>query len=197
MERLREIEFRINEIRAKSSSFAASSTSTSFGKMLDDELMTSRSDLGSSRYASLDAGLAALQPSPEAASWGNGRLPDTLLASIGQGDHRLSRDAAAAFKSMAAAARRDGVVLSVSDSYRSLEQQESIVETHGHYSEGGYAAEPGTSPHGWGLAVDLDVDARTLRWMRNNAAKYGFVEDVAREPWHWTFRQSRSSNGKL
>jgi LAS superfamily LD-carboxypeptidase LdcB len=131
---------------------------------------------------------ALSQPSYEMAAFGNGRLPSTLLEPIGQGGHRLARDAAAAFKSMASAARRDGVVLSVSDSYRSLEQQQAMVESHGHYDEGGLAAEPGRSSHGWGIAVDLDVDARSLRWLRANAKRFGFVEDVPREPWHWTFR---------
>jgi LAS superfamily LD-carboxypeptidase LdcB len=50
------------------------------------------------------------------------------------------------------------------------------------------AATPGTSNHGWGLSVDLDLDATAQAWMRQNGARYGFVEDVPREPWHWTFR---------
>ena len=50
------------------------------------------------------------------------------------------------------------------------------------------AATPGKSNHGWGLAVDLELDDRAQAWMRENAHNYGFVEDVAREPWHWGYR---------
>lgn len=195
MERLHGIELRINEIRAKGSSFGPPASAFEFRRLL--EQVTSdgleRSSAGKPALGSH----SPLHVPDELEAWGNGRLPASALASIGQGDHRLARDAATAFKSMAAAARRDGIVLEVSDSYRSFDEQESMVDSHGHYDHGGFAAEPGTSAHGWGLAVDLDIDARTLRWLRAHAGQYGFVEDVAREPWHWTFRQSRSVNAKV
>ena len=38
------------------------------------------------------------------------------------------------------------------------------------------------------IALDLDLDASAQKWMRENGWKYGFVEDVPREPWHWTYR---------
>lgn len=47
---------------------------------------------------------------------------------------------------------------------------------------------PGTSPHGWGMAVDLDLNAQAQSWMRANAGRFGFVEDTPREPWHWVYR---------
>jgi D-alanyl-D-alanine carboxypeptidase len=119
---------------------------------------------------------------------GNGTLPDTALRSIGQGDHRLATTAATAYRSMAAAARADGVELKVSDSYRTLDQQVAMQAARGNYDEGGFAATPGTSPHGWGLAIDLDTPASSQQWMRQNAWRFGFAEDVAREPWHWTYR---------
>ena len=52
------------------------------------------------------------------------------------------------------------------------------------------AAAPGTSEHGWGLAVDLGLDATSQAWMRQHAKEYGFVDNVPREPWHWQFAPS-------
>lgn len=66
------------------------------------------------------------------------------------------------------------------------------------------AATPGTSNHGWGLAVDIgiwpgDAGPKTkvqgigsykgvvLAWLRANAADFGFFENVKSEPWHWEF----------
>ena len=192
MERLHGIELRMNEIRAKAASFGTSAAGVQFSRELDRQVATRRSDSVLPLGQMVDVAYSPVRASEELTAFGNGRLPDRALESIGQGGHRLTPRAATAFKSMAAAARRDGVVLSVSDSYRSLDEQQAMVDSHGHYDEGGLAAEPGTSAHGWGLAIDLDTDTRTLRWMRAHAAQYGFVEDVAREPWHWTFRQGAS-----
>lgn len=43
-------------------------------------------------------------------------------------------------------------------------------------------------PTGWGLSLDLDLDDRAQAWMRDNGWRYGYFEDVAGEPWHWTYR---------
>lgn len=118
----------------------------------------------------------------------NGQLPDSVLEPIGQGEHRLERTAAVAFRRMAAAAAQDGVTLRVSDSYRSLADQTRTVGNVGLYDEGGLAAVPGTSTHGWGLSVDIELDPKAQKWLRSNAAQFGFAEDVAREPWHYTYR---------
>jgi LAS superfamily LD-carboxypeptidase LdcB len=201
MERLRSIELRMSEIRAKASSLGVADAGKQFRDILFAETHASGA-AGNQAFSAPSSAVqasfmqsvkgqafsSALQPPSELLSWGNGRIPASLLDSIGQGDHRLARDAAAAFKAMAADARRDGVILSVSDSYRSLDEQAAMVERQGHYGEGGLAAEPGTSAHGWGLAVDLDLNGRATTWMRANAARYGFAEDVPREPWHWTYR---------
>lgn len=130
---------------------------------------------------------AALQAAPDVSAYGNGRIPEAALTSIGGGD-RLQAPAAAAFLRLRAAAAQDGIELPVNDSYRSLQEQEEMAERKGLYSEGGWAARPGTSSHGLGLSVDLQLDGEAHRWMRAHAGRHGFVEDVAREPWHWTFR---------
>ncbi|MPY94299.1 MAG: hypothetical protein GEV08_14925 [Acidimicrobiia bacterium] len=51
---------------------------------------------------------------------------------------------------------------------------------------------PGTSTHGLGLSVDLELDGRAQAWMEANAGSSGFVRDVAGEPWHWTYQDTPS-----
>ena len=64
----------------------------------------------------------------------------------------------------------------------------NVARRKGPYAQSGLAAQPATSQHGWGLAVDLDLDDRAQTWMRINAARFGLLEDTPREPWHWAFK---------
>jgi LAS superfamily LD-carboxypeptidase LdcB len=127
------------------------------------------------------------QPPAALQAFGNGRIPLEMLTPIGIGGHRLYAPAAQAFMSMRAAAAAEGIDVGITDSYRTYEQQVDLAARKGLYSEGGYAAVPGTSKHGWGMAIDIDVDAAGQAWMRANAGRFGFVENVPREPWHWEF----------
>jgi len=95
--------------------------------------------------------------------------------------------AAQAYQQLRAAAARDGVTIKATDSYRPYEQQVDLAQRKGLYSQGGLAAKPGTSEHGWGLSLDLDLNTKALTWMRTHAKDYGFDENVPRESWHWTF----------
>ncbi len=125
--------------------------------------------------------------------YGNGRIPAGVLEPIGQGGHQLYAPAAEAWKAAVQAAAAEGIDLRVTDSYRSYDQQVDLAERKGLYSQGGYGAVPGTSNHGWGLAVDIDVtDPATLSWVRANGYRFGFVEAVPREPWHWEFRPTQA-----
>lgn len=122
---------------------------------------------------------------------GNGNLPESMLVSLGEGHHRLQAPAADAYKTMSAAAARDGIRWTITDSYRDLKTQEYLARTKGLYSQGGLAAEPGKSNHGWGTAVDLGsgVNVRGSKqnnWLVENAARFGF-RTIPREPWHWEF----------
>ncbi len=132
---------------------------------------------------------AATAPLTAAAlkGYGNGRIPAASLTSIG-GKERLWAPAAEAFLKMRDAARAQGVTLGVNDSYRSYEQQVDVAARKGLYSQGGLAAKPGTSDHGWGKALDLQLDGRAQAWMRTNGERFGFTEDTPREPWHWVFK---------
>lgn len=128
-----------------------------------------------------------VDPPAELQLYGNGRIPAEALQPIGVGQHRLWAPAAAAFRQMRHDASLQGVHIGVTDSYRSYEEQVDVAARKGLYSEGGLAATPGTSTHGWGLSLDLDLDSRAQEWMRAHGWRYGFVEDVPREPWHWTY----------
>ena len=129
----------------------------------------------------------------ELAVYGNGQIPSNALQSIGQGGHQLWGPAAQSWKNAVAAARVDGIDLKVTDSYRSYDQQVDLANRKGLYKDGGLGATPGTSNHGWGLAVDIDVsDPATMSWVRANGWRFGFVEAVPREPWHWEFRPQQA-----
>ncbi|CCH86500.1 Membrane metalloendopeptidase [Modestobacter italicus] len=137
----------------------------------------------------------AAQPVPPA--WGglaNGQIPRDQLCPVGKGQ-RLRCDAAAAYTAMSAAyAATFGSPLCITDSYRSLDAQ-----VDAHHRKPAITAVPGTSNHGWGLAVDLcggvNVFGTTqTAWMQANAAHYGWVHpDWAQadgrnpEPWHWEY----------
>ncbi|MFF1530956.1 D-alanyl-D-alanine carboxypeptidase family protein [Cellulomonas sp. NPDC058312] len=122
------------------------------------------------------------------AAYGNGKVPRDALSEIGSTGHRLWAPAGQALEQLLAAAERDGVDIGITDSYRSYDAQVDVARRKGLYSQGGLAAQPGTSPHGWGVAVDLDLDDAAQKWMRANAGRFGFVEDTPREPWHWVYK---------
>lgn len=134
-------------------------------------------------------GYGTMPVPPELAVYGNGRLPASALQSIGQGGHKLWGPAAQSWQNAVVAARNEGIDLKVTDSYRTYDQQVDLANRKGLYKDGGLGATPGTSNHGWGLAVDVDVsDPAAMTWMRTNGWRFGFVEAVPREPWHWEFR---------
>ncbi len=124
----------------------------------------------------------------ELAAYGNGKIPANALEKVGTTGHRLWKPAAESLENMIAAAKKDGVKIGITDSYRSYDEQVDVAKRKGLYSQGGLAAKPGTSEHGWGMATDLDLDAKAQAWMRKHAGEYGFEEDTPREPWHWGFK---------
>ncbi|MBB3676494.1 cell wall-associated NlpC family hydrolase [Modestobacter versicolor] len=126
--------------------------------------------------------------------WSNGQIPREELCSIG-GGHRLRCDAAAAYNAMSAAyAAAFGTPLCITDSYRSLSAQ-----VDAHHRKPRITAVPGTSNHGWALAVDLCGGVNVFgtaqtAWMQGHAGDYGWVHpDWAQadgqnpEPWHWEY----------
>jgi cell wall-associated NlpC family hydrolase len=133
--------------------------------------------------------------SPAWGGWGNGQIPGEALCALGVGRHALRCDAAASYAQMSTAFEAAfGSPLCITDSYRSYASQVSAF-----HRKPALAAVPGTSNHGWALAVDLCGGIHTAgtpqwTWMTANAGRFGFVQpDWARpgnekpEPWHWEF----------
>jgi LAS superfamily LD-carboxypeptidase LdcB len=107
---------------------------------------------------------------------------------VGDGQ-RMFTPAAQAFRDMDAAARAAGHDLHVNSGYRTYAEQAALYQAYRN-GTGNLAAPPGRSNHGIGLSADISVtDAATLRWLRANAGRYGFVNDVPSEAWHWTWRR--------
>ena len=121
------------------------------------------------------------------AGYGNGRIPEASLAPLTGSSERIWAPAAQHLNELMADAKKAGVSISVTDGYRSYDDQVAVANSKGLYSQGGLAAAPGTSEHGWGLAVDLGLDATSQAWMKQHAKEYGFIDNVPREPWHWEF----------
>jgi D-alanyl-D-alanine carboxypeptidase len=122
------------------------------------------------------------------AAYGNGKIPATALGQVGDTGHKLWAPAAESLTTMIADAKKDGVTIGITDSYRSYDEQVDLAKRKGLYSQGGLAAKPGTSEHGWGMAADLDLNAKAQAWVRKHGDEYGFVENVPRESWHWAYK---------
>lgn len=133
-----------------------------------------------------------------AGAWGgypNGLIPSSALCSIGTGSHALRCDAAQAFQAMSQAYEEEfGEELCVTDSYRTFDAQVDL-----YHSKPGLAAVPGTSNHGWGLALDMcsgieSFGTPEFRWMQENAPSFGWIHPHwarqgggREEPWHWEY----------
>ena len=145
----------------------------------------------------------ALAPRPLAECTGgelkgfpNGTLPTAALCPLwGTSGQLLRADAAASFDAMSKAyGAQFGEPLCVTDSYRSFPEQVAVRA-----AKPTLAAVPGTSNHGWGVAVDLCGGIESFgtpqhAWMMANSMAYGwFLPGWAQaggskpEPWHWEF----------
>jgi D-alanyl-D-alanine carboxypeptidase len=167
---------------SSSTTTAAGGTAATFASALATQVSQQTSSVNPS-LGKLDA---TGNPA-DLAMYGNGKIPKESLTSIGSTGHRMWTPAARQFEQLSAAAARDGVTIGITDSYRTYESQVDLAERKGLYKNGGLAAVPGTSDHGWGRSLDLKLDSAALAWMRDNGATYGFKEDVPRESWHWTY----------
>jgi hypothetical protein len=134
-----------------------------------------------------------------AGPWGghsNGYIPLSALTPLSWASgHRLRSDAAAAFENLNIAYRGAfGVNISVTDSYRDYARQVTLKAEKPHL-----AATPGTSNHGWALAVDLGGGIQNFGtdqhvWMFANAHNHGWIlpawaqkNGSKPEAWHWEF----------
>lgn len=182
------IEQRIAAIQGQLGSFTPPTvTSSSSGSTFAAALAQAVGETGSSTSATSTAVNADGVPVALAA-YGNGKIPSSALSEVGSTGHRLWAPAAESLEQLIGDAAKDGVTIGITDSYRSYESQVDVAARKGLYSQGGLAAVPGTSDHGWGMAVDLDLDSTAQAWMRANGSRYGFAEDTPREPWHWAYQ---------
>ncbi|PRY50473.1 septal ring factor EnvC (AmiA/AmiB activator) [Geodermatophilus tzadiensis] len=147
----------------------------------------------------VECGTSVHPPSFDGArAWGgypNGLIPPSALCPIGVAGHALRCDAAAAWRAMSAAyAAAFGQPVCTTDTYRTYAAQ---VRLYG--EKPALAAVPGTSNHGWGLAVDLcggieRFGTPQYAWMAANAGRFGWLHPAwadpgngREEPWHWEY----------
>jgi D-alanyl-D-alanine carboxypeptidase len=148
------------------------------------------------RDRALMGGPAATCDGRPVGSQANGFLdPSTLCPLSYAPGHKLSAPAAAAFNRLTEHAKATtGSPLCVGDSYRPYGEQVAVYR-----AKPGLAAVPGTSNHGWGLALDMSCGVERFgsvphEWMKANAPQFGWVNpDWARqggskpEAWHWEY----------
>ncbi|CAL8969901.1 hypothetical protein CELL_00636 [Cellulomonas sp. T2.31MG-18] len=175
---------------------AGAAGGAAFDDVLAQELARSSSSSGSSLGASSASSstaataagtLGANRVPTDLAAYGNGRIPDSALAPVGDTGKKMWGPAAAAMTKLIAAAKADGVTVGVTETYRPYDEQVQLAASKGLYSQGGLAAKPGTSEHGWGIAADLQLNGAAQAWMQRNAPSYGFQADVPGESWHWAY----------
>jgi zinc D-Ala-D-Ala carboxypeptidase len=133
----------------------------------------------------------------------NGLIPASDLCALWVSDQSLRGDAAVALAELnfnfRAAFGRD---LCLTDSYRSLADQRRVAAL-----KPGLAASPGTSNHGWGLAIDLCTSenraSSVMTWLQDNGPAFGWDNPQwaraggsgAFEPWHWEYVPGTSEMG--
>jgi hypothetical protein len=126
----------------------------------------------------------------------NGNLSGAELCDLWQAGERLQPRAADALTALNQAFRAEfGRDILLIDTYRSLDRQYSVKA-----SRGSFAAQPGTSMHGWGLAIDLSSqvtgNSEYYRWLLENGPAYGWENPPwaqrggsgSYEPWHFEYR---------
>ncbi|BCI60291.1 M15 family metallopeptidase [Solibaculum mannosilyticum] len=140
----------------------------------------------------------------------------STIESGGSGKFYLDSRAADDFDAMMAAAKKDGMNLYVSSSYRTPAYQKNLFEkrvkaamangesrAEAENTVAKETARPGTSDHMLGLAVDFNgvknafKDTKEYDWLIEHCAEYGFIlrypEDkvditkVSYEPWHYRY----------
>ena len=148
----------------------------------------------------------------EGVTYKNGQIPQDKLryinnwknyvGSISSDDSRirLYPKASRALDQLLAAAEAAGIKFKINGAYRTVPDQVNIKARYG-----SNAAEPGTSNHGFGLAVDfstpgdlaqLRTSTKQYKWLKENASKYGFRRlGFAGKPagenweaWHWEYQ---------
>lgn len=150
-----------------------------------------------SRGLDVDAYMAGVECDPSRASaaqgYPNGLIPQESLCSLYDG-YFLRADAAVDFLLLNQEYQeRFGENMCINSAYRDLQNQHRVYAQQ----PPGFAAVPGTSNHGLGLAIDLGCGIQHFRserwnWMEANGARYGWYHPAWAksnpfEPWHWEY----------
>lgn len=124
----------------------------------------------------------------------NGRLKPSQLTKVGTlamaPDYNdwygngayLRHDAAKAFLDAKAQAEKEGITIQINSAYRSLAHQQAL--------QGKYAvvAEPGTSRHGEGTALDLEPGTPGYNWFIKNGPNFGWrYMAINNDPYHFEY----------
>lgn len=134
---------------------------------------------------------------PSNFSGSNGQLSADQLCKLWGANNYLRADAALALAELNAQFNaKFGRELCVLQGYRSYADQVRIRALRGYM-----AASPGTSMHGWGLAIDLcsgDDSGLPKAWLDANASAFGFENPAwakyrKYEPWHWEYKPGVSA----
>lgn len=136
------------------------------------------------------------------------------IAEVGEDgrEHRLTPQAASAWRELKAEAGRDGEVIFIVSAFRSVGRQAAIVRAKLASGQSikdilTVSAFPGYSEHHTGRAADLSAPGLRLleadfeqssayRWLIENAGHFGFHLSYPKdnalgyqfEPWHWCYR---------
>lgn len=147
-----------------------------------------------------------------------GYVPE--LEDIG-GGHTVDRRIADAARRMLNDAKEQGMNIVICSAYRSVEKQEQVFNSsvqdrlnmgmnywQAYRDTGLSVANPGTSEHGIGLALDLissqyselderQAETKEAKWLEENCYKYGFIlryppektveTGIIYEPWHYRY----------
>ncbi len=120
----------------------------------------------------------------------NGQPRTITLGDIGNGK-KARGDVAEKFNAMKAAAAAAGINLHVNSGFRTMAEQQHLYNLY-KAGKGNLAAAPGYSNHQGGTSIDINMpggyNGATYAWLKANGGKYGFVNDVGGEPWHWTYK---------
>jgi LAS superfamily LD-carboxypeptidase LdcB len=140
----------------------------------------------------------------EGVKYKNGEIPENKLRVINNaskykgaitsdgGRIRLYDKASLALDRLIIAAEQAKIPIKINSAYRTFADQQSVRRQYPNDS-----AEPGTSNHGFGVAVDFSTPSPYRRikqgdklydWLvAGNGAKFGFKR-IASETWHWEYQ---------
>jgi hypothetical protein len=145
----------------------------------------------------------------EGITYRNGEIPSNKLRQINNaakykgdissdgGKIRLYTKASLALDQLIAAAEQAGIPVKINSAYRTVSDQQRVYAEN---CPGGRCkiptATPGTSNHGFGLAIDFATSGlkriapgdKLYDWLAaGNGAKFGFKR-IASESWHWEYQ---------